>query len=67
MQVWDITRKEPRQHTAGRKLNEGTPSRISSIQVLILILILVLMLILVLPTRPPTNKTNTRTRPHQQD
>jgi len=33
IKVWDISRREPRQHTAGRKLNEGTPSRVTSIQV----------------------------------
>ncbi|KAL3931134.1 MAG: hypothetical protein SGPRY_001255 [Prymnesium sp.] len=31
-QVWDVSRRDPRQHTAGRKLSDGTASRISSIQ-----------------------------------
>ena len=33
VKTWDISRREPRQHTAGRQLNEGTQSRISSIQI----------------------------------
>ena len=33
VKAWDISRREPRQHTAGRRLNDGTLSRISSVQI----------------------------------